>query len=164
MSLIKCPECQKEFSDTARNCPHCGYSQRRAAISSAASQSRSFFEENKKGLGIALGIVAAIFILILISNSASNAPYKKYAGTYYSSLAGEGSYSNYPATFVFEEDGTGRYGWKGSWYYFNYTIDGNKVNMEAGLYFEYDGYFTDSGSYKVEDSRGGLTYGKRSDW
>lgn len=25
MSLVKCPECQKEISDTARSCPHCGY-------------------------------------------------------------------------------------------------------------------------------------------
>lgn len=26
MALIKCPECGKEFSDTATTCPHCGYS------------------------------------------------------------------------------------------------------------------------------------------
>lgn len=26
MSIINCPECQKEISDTARSCPHCGYS------------------------------------------------------------------------------------------------------------------------------------------
>lgn len=25
MSLIKCPECNKEISDTAVNCPNCGY-------------------------------------------------------------------------------------------------------------------------------------------
>lgn len=25
MALINCPECEKELSDTARACPHCGY-------------------------------------------------------------------------------------------------------------------------------------------
>ena len=26
MALINCPECKREISDTARSCPHCGYS------------------------------------------------------------------------------------------------------------------------------------------
>lgn len=26
MALIKCPECGKEFSEHAKNCPNCGYS------------------------------------------------------------------------------------------------------------------------------------------
>lgn len=25
MALIKCPECNKEISDTAKRCPNCGY-------------------------------------------------------------------------------------------------------------------------------------------
>ena len=25
MALIKCKECNKEVSDTAKTCPHCGY-------------------------------------------------------------------------------------------------------------------------------------------
>lgn len=25
MAMIKCPECEKEISDTAKLCPHCGY-------------------------------------------------------------------------------------------------------------------------------------------
>ena len=25
MSLIKCPECDKEISDKVKSCPHCGY-------------------------------------------------------------------------------------------------------------------------------------------
>ena len=25
MALIKCPECGKEISDTAKSCPNCGY-------------------------------------------------------------------------------------------------------------------------------------------
>lgn len=134
----------------------------------SSATSNTSLEADRKKPWIVLGVISAIVLLIIIivsaSNSAAQAPYKKYAGTYYSNLAGSGNYVNYPSTIVFEEDGTGRYGWKGSWYSFTYTIDGNKVKMNAGFYFEYDGYFTDSGSYKVEDSRGGLSYGKRSDW
>ncbi len=29
MALIKCKECEKEFSDTAEVCPHCGYSEKK---------------------------------------------------------------------------------------------------------------------------------------
>lgn len=25
MSLIRCPECKGQISDTAESCPHCGY-------------------------------------------------------------------------------------------------------------------------------------------
>lgn len=25
MALIKCPECEKEMSDTLRKCPNCGF-------------------------------------------------------------------------------------------------------------------------------------------
>lgn len=28
MALIKCPECGKEFSDTATTCPHCAIRQK----------------------------------------------------------------------------------------------------------------------------------------
>ena len=24
MALVECPDCEKEISDTAKNCPHCG--------------------------------------------------------------------------------------------------------------------------------------------
>ena len=79
-------------------------------------------------------------------------------------MAGSGSYTNYPATIIFEEDGTGRYALFGNWYAFNYKIEGNKVTMNAGLAFDYNGYFSESGSYyKVEDSSRSLIYGKRSD-
>ena len=32
MSLIKCPECGKEFSDTAKACPNCGFTRRKRPI------------------------------------------------------------------------------------------------------------------------------------
>jgi len=32
MALINCPECNKEVSDTALTCPHCGYQLRRTAV------------------------------------------------------------------------------------------------------------------------------------
>ncbi len=60
MALVKCPECQKEISDTVKKCPHCGFKQNKS--------------ENKKLNGILeklknnkkLSIIGAIFILILI--------------------------------------------------------------------------------------------------
>jgi hypothetical protein len=33
MSLINCPECEKKVSDTARACPHCGYTLRKCCSS-----------------------------------------------------------------------------------------------------------------------------------
>ena len=32
MALIKCPECDKEISDTAKVCPSCGYKQKKLDI------------------------------------------------------------------------------------------------------------------------------------
>jgi hypothetical protein len=32
MALSSCPECQKELSDTAWNCPHCGWHKSRAGV------------------------------------------------------------------------------------------------------------------------------------
>jgi len=29
MALIKCNECKKEISDTAKQCPHCGYKKKK---------------------------------------------------------------------------------------------------------------------------------------
>lgn len=51
MSLIKCPECQQQISDTIKKCPHCGYK----------------FKKNKKliiGVLIILLIVATIITII----------------------------------------------------------------------------------------------------
>ena len=32
MALIKCKECKKEISDTAKQCPHCGYKKKKVKL------------------------------------------------------------------------------------------------------------------------------------
>ena len=32
MALIKCKECKKEISDTAKQCPHCGYKKKKVRL------------------------------------------------------------------------------------------------------------------------------------
>lgn len=53
MAMIKCPECGKEYSDTAKACPNCGYR-------------KSHTTENKKLLiEIIAGVVFAILVVSL---------------------------------------------------------------------------------------------------
>lgn len=74
MALIKCPECQKEVSDTAETCPHCGYRLKPAKrqttyyYSSRASDivERDHFIRNVVGIigGAILIIVGIVFFCI----------------------------------------------------------------------------------------------------
>ena len=41
MALIKCPECSKEISDTAKNCPNCGYEKEKPKQNDNSNQSLS---------------------------------------------------------------------------------------------------------------------------
>ena len=164
MALITCSECGKEISDMAEACPHCGYKNEKTQTVSFDSETirnevKTANAESQKKLKITIGIIIAsvLFIIILIAATSTN--YGKYAGTYYSSMGGEGRYTNCPTTFVFNSDGSGRYYWKGFTVYFNYEVSGDgSVEMNAGDYLEYDGKF--SGSTYVLDSPS-LTYYKR---
>ena len=49
MALIKCPECNKEISDTAKRCPNCGY---------------KFPIKNKKNICIIILIIIAIVVIV----------------------------------------------------------------------------------------------------
>lgn len=49
MALIKCPECNKEISDTAKRCPNCGY---------------KFPIKNKKNICIIILVIIAIVIIV----------------------------------------------------------------------------------------------------
>ena len=70
MSLIKCPECEKEISDKVSSCPHCGYPLKKKAG----------FYLNKKIVGIliaaALVLIVAIITFVMSNNGLSKA--KKY--------------------------------------------------------------------------------------
>lgn len=57
MALVKCPECGLEISDTAKNCPHCGYEQKSIKILIAKS----------KGQYKKIVLSAAIVIILLFA-------------------------------------------------------------------------------------------------
>lgn len=58
MALIKCPECRKEISDKARECPHCGYPLGAGEFKKVYSESR--------GLAVASLIVLVVLGLVLL--------------------------------------------------------------------------------------------------
>ena len=62
MALIKCPECQKEVSDTAKNCIHCGY----LMIKDLTLPEK--LKKHKKKLFITgSAIIAALLVVILFT-------------------------------------------------------------------------------------------------
>ena len=50
MSLIKCPECQKDISDSAKICPNCGYSLKSKYIKSIKMATLFSFNTDKMTL------------------------------------------------------------------------------------------------------------------
>ena len=58
MALIKCPECNKEISDTSRSCIHCGYKLKNVCN----------LNINKKAL-IIIGIIILMIIMFIIKNN-----------------------------------------------------------------------------------------------
>ena len=67
MSLIKCPDCGKKFSDTANNCPNCGYEL-------TAERKKELIDKQQKELrqgGVGCLVIIIIIILISISKNCS---------------------------------------------------------------------------------------------
>lgn len=61
MALVNCPECQKEISDSARKCPHCGY---------PLKEETQIIYEKKKGFlstgRLAISIISFVLALFII--------------------------------------------------------------------------------------------------
>lgn len=83
MALIKCPECGKEFSDTANACPHCGYVMKENTISNAKDLGKGVKEglkglntmasPKKKSTCIKLSLIPIVaFIVLMIAGLLSN--------------------------------------------------------------------------------------------
>lgn len=69
MSLIKCPECNKEISDKADSCPNCGFpidKIKKNIVNEEFKQDMSISKNNNvvKKTSIYIGIVLAICLLI----------------------------------------------------------------------------------------------------
>lgn len=65
MALIKCPECKKEFSDTVKKCPHCGYKNRN---NSFVTLIKSMDKKKKRVCiffisGICIGLIIIFIVL-----------------------------------------------------------------------------------------------------
>ena len=70
MSLIKCPECQKDISDSAKICPNCGYSLKSKYIKS--------IKTNKKILLLPVITIVVLAFCIVIKNLTFDYSFKKY--------------------------------------------------------------------------------------
>lgn len=60
MSLIPCPECKKNISESAENCPNCGYKLTPEKISKIKENQK----KNSQGVGIGCLIIVIILIVI----------------------------------------------------------------------------------------------------
>ena len=58
MALIKCPECGADISDTANNCPNCGYNIKRYL------KNTTLKDKNKKSLRITIFIFACVVLAL----------------------------------------------------------------------------------------------------
>jgi hypothetical protein len=81
MSLVKCPECSKEISDTAKSCPSCGKSLKKSSAG--------------KVIGIFIGVIAFVLIVLFLI-SARNAA--QASNTAYDQLTAALGY--YPSELV----------------------------------------------------------------
>jgi hypothetical protein len=65
MALISCPECKKKISDSAENCPNCGFQLTPEKIAEIKEKE----QQTHKGCGIGcLSNIAIVFIIYLISS------------------------------------------------------------------------------------------------
>lgn len=65
MALIACPECKKKISETAGNCPKCGYQLTPEKIAEIKKKEQQ--AQKASGIGC-LSIIAIVFVLYLIGS------------------------------------------------------------------------------------------------
>lgn len=93
MALIKCPECNKEISDKANFCPHCGYSPINRTKTTSIKQNdtqpdkTANFNSHRKIIGIMLLIIGFICLIIGTSNI-TDKKYKFYKEHYKTCVEG----------------------------------------------------------------------------
>lgn len=93
MALIKCPECGKEISDTAKVCPHCGYKQKKLDIAKHKKISTSILI-----IGMLLFVVA-----ILWSMDTSDQDLAIRAGYYFGNATSASEWRDYQTRSIIQE-------------------------------------------------------------
>lgn len=73
MALITCPECKNQISETAENCPKCGYKITPEKVAEIKQQSKKF----NKGCGIGCLIIIAIIAIGVLINLLSSSDTQK---------------------------------------------------------------------------------------
>lgn len=123
MALIKCPECNREISDIAKSCPHCGYNLFATKLSKKKSSLSKILKSRK--FKTAISIVLLVFVGIMVFLTMKDNKYKSFSGKYKSSD------DVIPSVIIFDEDGSGKYTAAGITYYFDYTLSKGTVCIET---------------------------------
>ena len=104
--------------------------------------------KDRKNFLIIFGIIIGIIIIVWISVTISNAPYKEHAGEYFSSSAAS---DGRVRKFVFLESKSGYYEINGVKYWFTYKISNDYVTMDVDYNLPaYNGYFIND-EYKPDN-------------
>ena len=64
MAIIRCPECDREISDKAEKCPHCGYPLKSAKTSEESNTMSDTRFKKKVIFLLALLVFAVLMIMI----------------------------------------------------------------------------------------------------
>ena len=96
MALIKCPECGKEFSDTATTCPHCGYSPKTIeygtelgkGIKEGLKGLNTVASPKKKSTCIKLTLIPFVAMIVMIIGGESNIDFLIGLGGFFALLSG----------------------------------------------------------------------------
>lgn len=67
MALINCPECNKEISDQAKTCPHCGVSVQKAIANKIAEEERKKREEIANSASPTIKVISHIIVFLVIA-------------------------------------------------------------------------------------------------
>lgn len=67
MALINCPECQKEISDQAKTCPHCGLSVQKELAKKKAEEEKKRVEELAKNASPTINAISHIVVFVIIA-------------------------------------------------------------------------------------------------
>lgn len=71
MALITCPECKKKISDTASNCPNCGYQLTPEKVSKIKKEEQQVQKGCAIGCLSIIAVISVLFAIIFFSSSDS---------------------------------------------------------------------------------------------